>query len=322
MNYKYLFLAGLLFLTACKNDKKQVIDTSNIDVSVSVQRFDKAFFNAKKEQLPTLKKQYPLLFPKNVSDSIWWEKIQNSYERNLYQKAQQTFGDFSKEKKQLKRLFQNISYYDSTFVAPKIITLINGLDYENKVIYADSLLLISLDMYLGKKDTSYAHFPNYLKNQFGKKQLLPNVAQSIIHRQYHPKHQRQFIHTLIDEGKKMYLKDLYLPQLSDATKMGYTEKELQWAKDNETAIWKYFIENKLLYSTDTKLLERFILNAPFSKFYTEIDRDSSGRIGVWLGWQIVRSYMKNNNVSLQKLLATDAITLMKKSKYKPNKNGN
>ncbi len=309
-------------LMACENGQKQVVDTSNIKVSVKVNRFDKAFFNAKKEQLPMLKKQYPLLFPKEVSDSIWWAKIQNPYERNLYKKVQQTFGDFSEEKKQLKRLFQHITYYDSTFVAPKIITLINGLDYENKVIYADSLLLVSLDMFLGKKDTCYAHFPAYLQTQFDKKQLLPNVAQSIIDRQFQPKRQRQFIYSLINEGKKMYLKDVYLPQLSDATKIGYTDKELAWARDNEMGIWKYFVENKLLYSTDTKLVERFILNAPFSKFYTEIDRESSGRIGVWLGWQMVRSYMKNNDVSLQKLLATDAIEIMKKSKYKPNKNGN
>ncbi len=322
MNYKYLFWGLVLFLTACKDKVKPPVDTSYIDVSVIVNRFDKAFFEATKENFTDIKKQYPLLFPKGVQDSIWWKKIQNPYERSLYKKVQNTFGNFSKEKGQLKHLFQKISHYDSTFISPKIITLISDLDYENRVIYADSLLLISLDMYLGKKDTCYAHFPDYLKIKFNKEQLLPNVADVIINKQFRTKHQRQFIYTLIDEGKKMYTKDLYLPEFSDAVKMGYTEEQLHWVKNNEMPIWKYFIENKLLYSTDTKLRERFISEAPFSKFYMEIDQESPGRIGVWLGWRIVRSFMKNNDVSLQKLWATDALTILKKSKYKPNKNGN
>jgi hypothetical protein len=30
----------------------------------------------------------------------------------------------------------------------------------------------------------------------------------------------------------------------------------------------------------------------FSKFYLEIDNESPGQVGGWIGWQIVRSYMK------------------------------
>ena len=75
----------------------------------------------------------------------------------------------------------------------------------------------------------------------------------------------------------------------------------------------------MLYSTDSGLYDRFMANAPFSKFYIDIDKESPGRIGVLLGWQIVRSYMKNNEVTLQQLLQTDAEEIFKKSKYKPKK---
>jgi uncharacterized protein YjaZ len=51
----------------------------------------------------------------------------------------------------------------------------------------------------------------------------------------------------------------------------------------------------------------------------EDDRQSPGRIGVWLGWQIVKSFMQNNDVSLQKLLTIDSEDLFKKSSYKPKK---
>jgi uncharacterized protein YjaZ len=59
--------------------------------------------------------------------------------------------------------------------------------------------------------------------------------------------------------------------------------------------------------------------APFSKFYLEIDNDSPGMVGRFIGWQIVRAYMKANKSSLQELVALDAETLFNKSKYKPLK---
>ena len=80
-----------------------------------------------------------------------------------------------------------------------------------------------------------------------------------------------------------------------------------------------FYRKKILFSTDTKLNKRFLETAPFSKFYMEQDNLSPGRSGVWIGWQIVASYMKQNDVSLQKLLKINELDLFKKSKYKPRK---
>jgi uncharacterized protein YjaZ len=59
--------------------------------------------------------------------------------------------------------------------------------------------------------------------------------------------------------------------------------------------------------------------APYSKFYTEDDAKSPGRVGQYIGWQIVRSFMKKNEVSLQKLIHLDEEEIFKKSGYKPKK---
>jgi len=76
----------------------------------------------------------------------------------------------------------------------------------------------------------------------------------------------------------------------------------------------------LLFSTDAKLPNRFINPAPFSKFYLEqIDNDSPGRVGRYIGWQIVKSYAEKNDVSLVELLNTPAQTIFNNAKYKPNK---
>ena len=161
--------------------------------------------------------------------------------------------------------------------------------------------------------------PDVSVKPFEKNATPMDVAKSISEKYLQEKNSRQFLDIILAEGKKLYMIDCYLPEVIDSQKIGYTQNELDWIRMNEPQIWKYFIENKLLYSTDTELYKRFVEDAPFSKFYIDIDKDSPGRVGVWLGWQIVRSYMNNNSVTLQQLLQTDGEEIFKKSKYKPKK---
>jgi uncharacterized protein YjaZ len=83
-------------------------------------------------------------------------------------------------------------------------------------------------------------------------------------------------------------------------------------------MWRYFIDNSLLYNASADAYYGFIQDGPFSKFNLEIERESPGRVGTWIGWQIVKSFMTNNDeVPLQKLLEMDAKVVFEKSKYKP-----
>jgi gliding motility-associated lipoprotein GldB len=311
--------AIVLFLTiSCKTEKANEVDVSAVDITISVNRFEKKFYEADETTLPIIKNEFPYLFPEQ-NDSIWLNKIKDKEEQELYGMSQKVFGDFESEKAQITDLFKHVKYEHSNFEAPKIITLITNLDYQNKVVYADSLLFVSLDMYLGKNSEVYQDFPVYLSQNFDKSQLIVDIASAISDRYFVAEKGRQFIDLVVGAGKKMYMIDRYLPSVSDAKKIGYSNAENDWAMANESQIWKYFIENKLLYSTDSKLFDRFMAEAPFSKFYIDIDKESPGRIGVWLGWQIVKSYMENNEVTLQQLLQTDAEEIFNKSKYKPKK---
>jgi len=150
-------------------------------------------------------------------------------------------------------------------------------------------------------------------------QIIQNILNAIIDQQVDPSSKRRFIDKMIFEGKKMYLLDLYLPTISNQEKIGYSSDKFNWAKANEQQIWMYFIDRKILFSTDFNLNARFLENGPFSKFYMEQDNLSPGKIGVWLGWQIVRSFMEKNDVSLQELLKMNEDEIFKKSNYKPKK---
>ena len=131
---------------------------------------------------------------------------------------------------------------------------------------------------------------------------------------------RSFLSRIIYYGKELYVKDKLLPTQTDAQKINYLAEEYDWAQANEEQIWRYFVENELLYSTDSSLDRKFLDPAPFSKFGLELDSESPARLGRYLGWQIVRAFAdKNPKVELNELLQLSADDIFQQSNYKPRR---
>lgn len=316
---KITFIIALtLALISCNNKSKVEKAVEAIPLEIKVERFDKLFFETPPQDLNKLKKEFPYFFPSGNDDSVWINKMKNPLWRELYTEVQKKYSNFQPVQKELETLLKRIKYYFPQTKTPKVITVISEMDYNNKVIYADSLVIISLELYLGK-DHKFYQFPNYLKQNFEQKQILPDVVSSFSAQKIPPVSDNNLLGQMIYFGKQLVLKDLLLPDYSDADKMGYMPDQVKWCQENESYMWRYFIENELLYSNDQKLNNRFINPAPFSKFYLEIDNESPGSVGSWIGWQIVRSFMKNNEVSLEELLKMNAKEIFEKSKYKPKK---
>ncbi len=311
-------IALTIALISCDNKSKVEKSVEAIPLEIKVERFDKLFFETPPQDLNKLKKEFPYFFPSGNDDSVWINKMKNPLWRELYTEVQKKYSNFEPVQKELETLLKRIKYYFPQTKTPKVITVISEMDYNNKVIYADSLVIISLELYLGK-DHKFYQFPNYLKQNFEQKQILPDVVSSFSAQKIPPVSDNNLLGQMIYFGKQLVLKDLLLPDYSDADKMGYMPDQVKWCQENESYMWRYFIENELLYSNDQKLNNRFINPAPFSKFYLEIDNESPGSVGSWIGWQIVRSFMKNNEVSLEELLKMNAKEIFEKSKYKPKK---
>lgn len=316
---KIIYVAVLiLMLVSCDKKSKVEQQVAAMPLQLKVERFDKVFFETPPKDLNKIKKEFPFFFPPGNDDSVWLNKMQDPLWRELYSEVQKKYSNFEPVQNELETLFKHIKYYFPKTKEPKIITVISEMDYNNKIIYADSLVIISLELYLGKEHKFY-QFPKYLKQNFEQKQILPDVVSSFSENKIGSAIDKNLLSQMIYFGKQLYLKDLLLPDYSDADKMGYKPEQIKWCEENESYMWRYFIENEMLYSDDQKLNSRFINPAPFSKFYLEIDNESPGRVGAWVGWQIVRSYMKNNEVTLQQLLKKNAKEIFEKSKYKPKK---
>ncbi len=321
MKHYFLVIASCLLFVSCDKKSKVEKAVEEIPVQMNLFRFEQAFFETTPQTLPEVQAEFPDFFPEGTPDQVWIEKLQNPQWRELYAEVEKKYKNFNAKQTEIEDVFKHIKYYFPTVQPPKIYTAIGEMDYNNKVIYANDKLIIALELFLGSKHKFYVDFPEYISQNFEERQMMPEVAASFAIGILPPPSDKTLLAEMIYRGKELYIKDILLTEnYTDAEKIGYTPLQQAWSEENEAYLWSYFIENKLLYSADAKLGNRFINLAPFSKFYLEIDNESPGRIGCWVGWQIVRSFMKNNKVSVQDMIKMNANELFEKSKYKPKKN--
>jgi len=315
----FLFLVGLIVFS-CGEENKVVEDVEKISMDLKVLRFDRELAVTSKESFPELKGKYPYLFPAQYHDSIWIQKLDDTIQIELLDEVGKAFPDFEDEKQELELLFKHIKYYFPRINGPKVVTVTSNVDYQNRIILTDSLLLIGLDNYLGPDHKFYQGMQKYIGAILDKQFLTSDIAGAFATKVLNYPTERTFLSKIIYYGKELYLKDKLLPLTTDAQKIGYSQEQYDWAEANEEQIWRYFIENELLYSTDNKLEQRFLDLAPFSKFALElIDSESPSRVGRYVGWQIVKAYMEKAELTPQQLLLVPAEEIFREANYKPKK---
>ena len=314
----FLLISFFCFIQCKKNDAIEKVDIKK-SVDLNIERFDKLYAAATTKTLTDLKNQYPFLFPTQFPDSIWYAKLNDPIFKELNVEVSKQFPDNSKIEDDLEMLVSRIKYYFPEEKKPRVITLVNEVLIDKKAFYTNDLILISLDTYLGKNHKFYEPFAEYQKANLEPHQILPDLVTNFAFRKIMPSQDKTLISEMIYYGKLHYLKDLLLPETPNYQKIGYTAIQEKFCIENEFQMWSYLVDEKLLYDNNMKNYQRFIEDGPFTKFYLEIDRESPGRIGQWLGWQIVKSYMENNEVTLDQLLKTEPTVIFNKSKYKPKK---
>ena len=121
---------------------------------------------------------------------------------------------------------------------------------------------------------------------------------------------------MVHNGKQLYVLDQLMPYTPDSIKLEVTAEQTQWLEDNELEMWAYFLKEDLLYSNDWQKIRKLVEYSPHSP---GMPKEAPGRSGNWVGWQIVKAYMKQHpDTTLPELLAMeDAQALLDASRYKP-----
>jgi hypothetical protein len=335
--YTALFVLSVLLIEACSHNPLD-IDVSKVNVPpVKIDRLEKDMFTMPADSInsytPIMMKKYGSFYSNLVTsfindagirDSTYAQSLRRFIKdkdmRHTYDTCEKEYPDMSFLETGLTDAFKHYKYYFPDSSLPRVVTVITGFNYS--LIYYNKTLAISLERYLGPQASFYLmlQYPKYKSIHMSKDYMLSDAVYGWLESTYKPNEDKNdLLSNIIHEGKIMYLLDALLPKVNDTIKMKYSLKQLNWCKESEFNMWAFFIKQKLIYSTDQVEIAKFTDDGPFTATFTH--DYSPARTGNWIGWQIVRNYMKHNpSVTIGQLIEErSADNILQHSGYKPSK---
>lgn len=335
ISQSYLFFLFIITFLSCKQSTKP--DVSALQLKVKIERFDQDLYAGKTKDLKQtdllLQKRYGVFYDDYVHRMVGnfsysnEEILSTLYKDQAYydlnKEKDSVFGSLSGTEKELSQTFKYIKYYYPKAKIPRFISFVSGFAVQTPI--GDDYMGIGLDMFLGKESQFYRAIvesvPLYLSRRFTPQYIVPRVAETYAREELFREQDadRSLLAKMIYNGKILYFMDQVLAdELPDSVKIGYTAKQLEWCKTFEGDIWGYYLQNELLFETDYQKIQVFLSEGPFTPGLGE-KNESAPKLGIWMGWQIVRKYMKENPaVTLQQLMAEkDMQRILQAAKYKP-----
>ncbi len=305
-NTVFFFLLVFIFVACSRNPLK--INVSKINIDLNIKHLDADLLNLKTVEVPVsipiLKKSYgdfldiftyQMIQIGGTDKPSFVQELSSFINDTLIKQAKADVAqniDTIRFRKELEIAFRHYKYYFPEKELPRIYTCISG--FNQSVVIADNLIGISLEKYLGTKCKFYEKLglPAYKRRNMHSGKMVPDMIQAWADAEW-PKSDKEntLFSYMIQQGKVLYFLDAIFPEMNDTIKVGFTKKQLEFCKKSEAKMWTFLAEHKILFTTDRMSIKRFIDDAPYTGPFTE---ESPGRTGVWLGWQIVRAYMKTH----------------------------
>ena len=331
---KYLFIACILVLTACHTGRSYFprdIESKEVDIV----RFDNALLNVHEvsvaHDIRVLYDEFPTFMPLWVEDILGIPTEDTAYleqalpeflNDTLYgfkqtnAREQALFADISDLQSSLNKAFTRIAYLYPETEIPTLYLFVSG--FQTSIFFADELIGIGADMYLGSDYEYYNRVVYEYQKQTMRKECIPvDVVSAFLFRTLpYTSTKSRLLDQMLYRGKIMYLTAQIFDELPLYEVMGWTKEQWNWCVRNEQAIWHLVMDKRDLFKTESLVLTSYLNDGPFT---SEISQDAPGRLGIWLGWRIAESYMEHNEiVSLQELMAEgDAQKILEQSYYKP-----
>lgn len=326
-------LTAILILSAlfssCKKEPQECLLDEDIlknKVDLEIIRLEKDFFGAKSatdfsylfEKHPYFADKYLLISTYPSKEELAAELLathQDTLMRELYDEVNIHYPEITDLEKELTNAFKYIKHYFPEFRVPKVYTFVSG--FSSDLYIDEEMIVIGLDYFLPANHRFQApDVPEYIAKRYEANYIVPMIV-TAISSTYNKTDLKQnsLIAEMIYYGKAYHFTKAILPCTEDEFIIGYTSEEVAACFDNEVLIWSYFVENDLFFENNPFEIRKYTGEAPAT---VEISPDAPGRVGRWLGWNIVDDYQANENVELWKLMGeTDANKIFKQSGYKP-----
>ncbi|WP_282035676.1 gliding motility protein GldB [Saccharicrinis aurantiacus] len=330
---KYLLLALIMMvLLSCNSDNTP--DVSNINADVNIIEFYKEFdamdSSNVESSLATLNEKYPVfmdaycqrIVKSGPLDGADYGKrvlafVDYDANKDIIDSAQHVFVDHKDFSAQLSQAFKYYKYYFPENEVPDIYLMVSG--FSQSIAVDMDWVGVSIEKYLGADCIFYEwlEIPKYLRVGMIKEKMAPDVLRAMGLTLYPERNVNDdVISNMIYQGKIKYFVKKMFPKLENTLLFDYSKDQLRWAEKTEKDTWAAIVEWKHLFNDERMTIQKYTGDAPFSAHF---GNDSAPRIGEYLGYQIIQSYMKNNpDVSLKELMENnDGRKILAASKYRP-----
>ena len=327
-----IMLMGLL--CGCGN-KHQYIPKDIEAVEVEIVRFDNAQLAVRpdsvKQDIEQLYANYELFMPIFVEGILGLQTEDTAYLCEMYAQfltdtvmgfaqtnttAQELFTNVDSLQEALNTGFSRLHFLYPEWEIPTLYLFVSG--FNSSVMYYENIMGVGVDMYLGSDYPYYNQVVyDYQKQTMRKACVAGDVLSMYLayHISYNSKYNR-LLEQMIFRGKQLFLLAQLLPNEPVWEVIGYSKEQWDWCEQYEQAIWNRIMQKRDLFKTESNVMSSYMNDGPFT---AEVTQDSPGRLGVWVGWRIVDSYMRNNkDVTLRELMnENDAQKILEQSYYKP-----
>lgn len=336
-----LLLGGIaLWGWSCQlgNDKDQppTPDVSGIQVKARIERFDRDLFQMDTANfLPAVKvlsEKYPAFltfFTTQVAHDITnrdekpeealYGFVTAPQVRRLYDTCQIVLGDLQPFQKDLTQMLKYYKHYYPDRPEPVTVAAVTEFIGDAYMVN-DTLMMLGLDMFLGPGFSGYNPelFPAYISRQFKPENMVLKYAFTLANNAVPPVAADRILDHIVRNGKVLYVLDCLLPQVADSTKINYTADQWAGSLANEQEVWSRLLDMKVLYEPLGSRNMKIVTESPSTD---NVFQEAPGQIGNFIGWQIVKSYMKRFPDTTFRQLGElrDAQQFMEKAKYKPRK---
>ena len=319
-----LFLGGVMLCGCgerCSNELAELAPT------IEIERLENELFSSESPEdvrrflakNPTMTTEFlgSAQYPNDsVLSEVLFDRVKNEHIQGLLSEAQNRFGNMDDLASEIGEAIGALRHYYPDAKIPRVQTMLTGFG-TSEMYVSDSLIIIGLDYYIGK-EASYRpnQYPAYILKRYEKEYLVPAMMLLLSDNYLHTDlSDQRMIADMVFYGKKFYFTKSVMPCAPDSLIIWYSEKELSDVEENKDIIWANFVHNELLFETSHITKEKFLGERPNTY---EISAICPGRIGAWVGWEIVRSFMERNpDVTLPQLMANpDAMEIFNASNYK------
>lgn len=323
-----LLVLSFGFLFSCENDRYKV-DTDEVEISLKFHNAD-SILSTRKEPLLLDERRRLKAMDKDVygylfgycyhvpvqPDTLYVQSMQRVFNDPYVKALEQEMAIHLKStrikhQQKLLNTFKCMKVLLPKVPQPKHVIWMNSA-FTSSIFCSEQSIAIGMERYLGASSKSIQQLPEnqffqWIKDGMEPRFLPRDAVVGWLNTHAIEENNATLSEAMIRWGKLLFVTQKLMQEEDLSIVLRYSRKDLDWALASEWAVWKYLIDEQLLYDRREDTRQSLLHEGPFTR---GLPQESPDRLGQFLGYRIVAQYVEDHHPTLEELLNIPYLTLL------------